>query len=192
MAKDLNQLIELAEKYGTDKAGHGYLPHYAKHLPDTCESLLEVGAYKGASLRMWKDLYPEAVIHCLDLFLDPDNITREDVDKMGVVTYQGDQGNIDTYNQIRGKFDVIIEDGSHRSDHQITTLKALWPEVKPGGVYIVEDLHCCREEFYWGSVRHFDETLLGQMYSPDGWNFPMPKGEQWELYDGKIAFIFKQ
>lgn len=190
MAKDLNQLIELAEKYGTDKAGHGYLPYYAKHLPSTCESFLEVGAYKGASLRMWKDLYPEAEISCFDLFLDPDNISKEDVEKMGVKAYQGDQGYTQDLNQIEGEFDVIIEDGSHRSDHQIITLNALWPKVKPGGVYVVEDLHCCNEPFYWaGDAKHFDNTMLGQLKSIGC--FPLPKLTPFKLYDDKIAFFFK-
>lgn len=193
MAKDLNQLIELAEKYGTDKAGHGYLPHYATHLPKKCSRLLEIGAFQGASLRMWKDLYPDAEIVCFDLFLDPDNISKKDVEKMGVKAYQGDQGYERDLGQIEGEFDVIIEDGSHRSDHQIITLQALWPKVKPGGVYVVEDLHCCNEPFYWaGDVKRFEDTLLGQMQGPNNWKILMPDGSHWELYDDKIAFIFKQ
>ncbi len=38
------------------------------------------------------------------------------------------------------EFDVIIDDGSHRPDHQQITLAALFPHLKPGGLYFVEDL----------------------------------------------------
>ena len=39
-----------------------------------------------------------------------------------------------------GPFDVVIDDGSHRSDHMLHTFHALFPSLSPGGVYIVEDL----------------------------------------------------
>jgi len=39
-----------------------------------------------------------------------------------------------------GHFDVIVEDGSHVPSHQLISFETLWPSVKPGGVYIVEDI----------------------------------------------------
>lgn len=40
-------------------------------------------------------------------------------------------------------FDVIIDDGSHLHRDQQTALALLFPLVRPGGVYIIEDLHTC-------------------------------------------------
>ena len=40
-----------------------------------------------------------------------------------------------------GPFDIVIDDGSHAPAHQVASLTALWPHVKVGGVYLVEDLH---------------------------------------------------
>ena len=40
-----------------------------------------------------------------------------------------------------GEFDVIIDDGSHRPMHQQISLVSLYPHLKPGGQYIIEDLH---------------------------------------------------
>ena len=37
-------------------------------------------------------------------------------------------------------FDVIVDDGSHASFHQQLTLTTLLPAVKPGGLFIIEDL----------------------------------------------------
>jgi hypothetical protein len=38
-------------------------------------------------------------------------------------------------------FDIIIDDGSHVGEHILTSFKILWSTVKPGGYYIIEDLH---------------------------------------------------
>lgn len=43
-----------------------------------------------------------------------------------------------------GGFDMIVDDGSHAVKHIWATLNALWPSVKPGGVYVIEDL-----VFHW-------------------------------------------
>ena len=39
-----------------------------------------------------------------------------------------------------GGVDIIIDDASHALAHQLVALEALWPRLKDGGFYIVEDL----------------------------------------------------
>ena len=39
-------------------------------------------------------------------------------------------------------FDIVIDDGGHFNDGIITSFNGLWPYVKPGGFYAVEDLGC--------------------------------------------------
>eukprot|EP01062_Namystynia_karyoxenos_P081764 TRINITY_DN9051_c0_g3_i1.p1 TRINITY_DN9051_c0_g3~~TRINITY_DN9051_c0_g3_i1.p1 ORF type:complete len:563 (+),score=164.07 TRINITY_DN9051_c0_g3_i1:130-1689(+) len=44
---------------------------------------------------------------------------------------------------VGGRFDVVIDDGSHFSLHQQATWEHVFPELlAPGGVHIVEDLQC--------------------------------------------------
>lgn len=59
-------------------------------------------------------------------------------------------------------FDVVIDDGSHLPAHQLATLQNLWPLVKPGGIYCIEDLH----ESYWPEIaqRGTLEPLLDQFW----------------------------
>ena len=52
-----------------------------------------------------------------------------------------------------GDFDIIIDDGSHRCDHQMVSLLFLWPALNPGGVYLVEDTHTSYRSAYQGGVR---------------------------------------
>ena len=35
----------------------------------------------------------------------------------------------------------MLDDGSHRRKHQVETFRALWPSIRPGGYFIVEDIH---------------------------------------------------
>ena len=41
--------------------------------------------------------------------------------------------------------DMIVDDGSHIPSHMILSLVALWNTLKPGGVYVMEDI----ETSYW-------------------------------------------
>ena len=38
------------------------------------------------------------------------------------------------------KFDLIVDDGSHLVHHMMTTFNCLFKYVRPGGIYIIEDI----------------------------------------------------
>lgn len=160
----LERLTALAEKYGTDKLGHGYIPHYAKHLPDTCRTMLEVGCEHGRSALVWNDFYgqEELELSLLDLFINTEFKSQRWCWNRNFRTYKGDQSDINFLYSIREQFDVIVEDGSHRSDHQQQTFMHLFfNNLKRGGLYVVEDLKCCLDRHYWSdTVTKFEDTFL--------------------------------
>ena len=47
--------------------------------------------------------------------------------------------------------DVIVDDGSHVSAHVILSFETLYPSLKPGGIYIVEDIGTSYWPHYGGS-----------------------------------------
>jgi hypothetical protein len=133
-------LYDLAIKYGSDKAQHGYCPFYEQHLPKNPKKLLEIGVLHGASIRMWREYFPDTEIHALDLFLE-----NPIPDIPGVVFHKGDQLDYKILEQLRKEnFDVIIDDGSHNSRDQMITFFGLFN----GRQYYIEDTHCCFEPFY--------------------------------------------
>lgn len=182
MYNQKNHLDVLASLHGTDKAiqnGHGYTTFYSEHLPTKVYSLLEIGCYKGASLKMWDEYFgSDCDIHCIDLFKDRDNMSVRACRDAGFVPHEGDQSDIQFLSGIKKQFEVIIDDGSHRADHMIISFKHLFVNnLQPGGLYFVEDLDCCRDEFYYaGEVKEYSDTLLfmvfgfeqngGYMYNP--------------------------
>lgn len=156
-------LTEIAANHATDKNEHGYIKHYQQYLPDTCRSLLEIGAARGASALMWRDYYPDCDIHLLDLFLNPDFVSVKWCREHFFVPHQGDQGSLKVLVSIQEQFDVIIDDGSHRADHQLISFKHLFfNNLVSGGIYAIEDCHCNKLPFYWGdgAVTMFEYTAL--------------------------------
>ena len=150
-------LTELAVRFESDKwGGHWYTPHYARYFEpyqDLPVRVLEigVGGYNipgagGASLRMWKHYFRRGQIFGLDLF------DKSELAENRLQILQGDQGDpeyLDAMAREFGPFDLVIDDGSHFSDHVITSFHALFPHVRPGGMYVVEDL----QTSYWPGWR---------------------------------------
>ena len=152
-----SELLQLAEKVRTDKSffSHNYIRVYEKIFKERrtqIKSLLEVGLLQHSiqhkekkssyvetpSLWLWNQYFPNAEIFGFDLkhFKNAGN------DRMH--TIQGDQSSrqdLKKITDIRYEFDVIIDDALHASQHQQITFSYLFPFLKPGGVYIIEDLH---------------------------------------------------
>lgn len=137
------RLKELAEKYGTDKLEHLYCPRYEHHLPsrDSSFSLLEIGIFKGASLRMWREWFPNAEIYGVDI--NPGHQVNDAGIQAFVCDATKEVPEIDN-------LQVIIDDGSHNSSDIIKTFDLLWPRLKPGGWYVVEDLNAQWNPIYGG------------------------------------------
>jgi SAM-dependent methyltransferase len=53
----------------------------------------------------------------------------------------GSEADLSALAQLSDGFDVIIDDASHASFHQQLALKTLFSKLRPGGLYIIEDLH---------------------------------------------------
>jgi hypothetical protein len=58
-----------------------------------------------------------------------------------------------------GRFDLIVDDGSHESQDQFTSLTCLWPHLNPGGFYFIEDLHYLPRDFRDRSKSYMLEVL---------------------------------
>ena len=152
----------VASSFNTDKthhAPHHYEDAYQAHLaPLRCgaKSMLEIGlgcgiSYgAGHSVPLWLSYLPSATISifefgypCVVDFLEqnPLKLSRSDFARLHVFT--GDQSDPDALLRAAaatGPFDVIVDDGGHSMLQQLVSLSVLLSHVKPGGVYILEDL----------------------------------------------------
>ncbi|HEX7304786.1 class I SAM-dependent methyltransferase [Lentzea sp.] len=172
-------LGELAVELGTDKWGdlHWYTQHYERHfarLRTEPVRVLEIGigGYDdpdrgGGSLRMWERYFRRGLVHGLD-------IAHKNVAGPRIMTVRGDQSDaefLDRLGRELGPFDVVIDDGSHLNDHVRTSFHALFPHVRSGGLYVVEDLQTAYWPSWGGHPGGTDGTSIGMLKSfVDGLN----------------------
>ena len=124
---------------GTDKASnHNYGPAYDALFPDRSKVklMMEIGITDGSSMLAWREIFPEALIVGMDIEWCPLAGERLEVHK-------GDQREFEACMRAAGnrQFDFILEDAYHSLDNTLLTLFWLWPFVKPGGIYIVEEFY---------------------------------------------------
>ncbi|MDR2612705.1 MAG: class I SAM-dependent methyltransferase [Deltaproteobacteria bacterium] len=130
---------------GTDKCAgdgscHDYLRKYEfflRPLRGEAFTLLELGVFKGASLRTWEEYFPEARIVGVDI--EPET-ERHAGGRVEVIL--GDLSRTPFVESLRAiGARVIIDDASHWWTDQLRSLFVLYPSLPRGGIYIVEDIH---------------------------------------------------
>lgn len=144
-------LDELGLKYGTDKSSafHNYLSVYEPYLDlrrETVARVLEIGVDKGASIQMWRDYFPKAEVVGLDN--RPACLNLQLGDRTKVLLADALDSNFMLPFHRQSPFDLVIEDGAHTCPMTVNAFNCGWPYVAPGGLYIVEDLHCAFHPMY--------------------------------------------
>ncbi len=180
-------LDDFAGKHGTDKLKHGFSSVYEKRYGPQrhrLRRLLEIGVFFGASLRMWRDYFPTAQIVGLDTFRGVQGVShrsgaRVTFGKADLFLRQWEAGQVGERIQLvvanqssvtdmeralallrpYAPFDVIIEDGSHLQADQQRNLAQLFELVRPGGDYVIEDIHSSLQMGYDEPPRSKHTTL---------------------------------
>lgn len=176
---------ELARKHPSDKwTVHHYEQPYSNHLGPFRSSkftLLEIGiggwngkdysdrGRGGDSLRFWKEYFEEANIVGVDI------VDKMELSEDRISIFTGSQTDQEFLREMLEEIDpplVIIDDGSHINADVIQTFKLLFPSMKNGGVYVVEDT----QTSYWpnsgdhcyggqANERNSHDTIMGYFKS---------------------------
>ncbi len=140
----MTSILNAFVRCGANKSVNGTEYVYNEILPDKINALLEIGIGMGGSMRAWCEFYPDAKIFGIDI--DP-GCTRVDVSR--ATTFIGDVSDAELMAGLVGvlpMLDVIVDDGSHKAADQQAAFEALFPILKPDGVYVIEDLHVATVE----------------------------------------------
>jgi hypothetical protein len=166
-------------KYGSDKGrAHNYTTVYSALFKRCCDQPLRVfelglgsnnpnvpsnmGLFgvPGASLRGWRELFPNAVVYGADI--DRGILFQED----RIKTFYCDQldrssiRELWSHPDLQGGVDIIIEDGLHTFEANISFLEGSLAHLRPGGLYITEDIMWNRVDEWCDRL----ETIYSKQY----------------------------
>ncbi|KAI1694192.1 methyltransferase domain-containing protein [Ditylenchus destructor] len=143
--EEVKYMEKLAVQAGTAKSSTNanytrIYPMYFYRLKDEPIQLLEIGIFRGQSVRLWENYFSKAELHFIDL---PDH--------RDYIEYYSNRSQYHFINQTHvdqliamantsGPFDVIIYDAGHNMNEQILSFETLFPYVKAGGMYVIEDI----------------------------------------------------
>jgi hypothetical protein len=153
------KVCRVMTKYGSDKGrAHNYTTVYAAlfkgryHQP---VRILELGlgsnnpdvpsnmgvfGIPGASLRGWRELFPNALVYGADI--DRGILFQED----RIKTFYCDQLEPSSIRELWSRpdlqagVDIILEDGLHTFEANVSFLEESLDHLRPGGIYICEDI----------------------------------------------------
>jgi len=136
-----DQMVVLKPREAVD----GYEALFAELKPRT---MVELGIYNGGSAALFSQLAtPEKFVvvdigagcEPLDRFLDRHDLRGTVVPYFGVD--QADTGRLDEIMaaEFDGPVDLVIDDASHLEAETRTSFNRLFPHVRPGGAYVIED-----------------------------------------------------
>lgn len=136
-------------------------------------TLVELGVSHGGSLQLWREFLGDKVnIHGLDV---AEHCLYSESQIKCMLVDQGKESDLDKISSI-GPIDLFIDDGSHYSEHQIATFEKVFPQIKPGGMYVCEDVHTSYRALYGMGYKHpgsfieYCKNIIDSMYhteSPD-------------------------
>ena len=170
MNVQLTELCKIAYKYGTDKCPqlkHSYTPFYYQLLKDKKNSfkkILELGVghyrgmqenewiydpglnrqyHRGASLYMWRDFFPNALVFGADN--RPETVFEDERIKTFLCDERKKEDLAALIEKTGSDIDLVVDDASHHVEDQIFAAKTLLPLLAKDVIYIIEDVNHSRK-----------------------------------------------
>ncbi len=167
MAKELERVNVLAPtkmcrvmtKYGSDKGcWHNYTTLYSALFDGRRDqplrffelglgtknprlaSSMGVNGKPGASLRGWRELFPQALVYGADIdrstLFEEERIKSFYCDQLDPAVIR----ELWSHPDLQGGVDVVIEDGLHTLEANVSFLEGSLEHLRPGGIYVIEDI----------------------------------------------------
>lgn len=171
--KTLDEIMVACESDKASRFSRTYArPHnYCVHLEKFFDSIrynpikfIEVGCGGGESVRGWLEYFSQGKIHSVDIVSGTNPYNTPGAPTHERYTFAcGDQSKPEFWKKFievyGGNWDVICDDGSHNATDIRNTFSCLWPHLKSGGFYEIEDLNYDVSSLAW------TQTLVHHMHS---------------------------
>ena len=128
-----------------------YDAHFSR-FRGTDVHVVEIGVNHGGSLQLWRRYFGDAAkIHGVDV-----NPHCKQFEEPGTRIFIGDQGDRAFLRSLVSaipRIDILIDDGGHTMQQQISTFEEMFPHVSENGVYVCEDTHTSYWRKFGGGFR---------------------------------------
>lgn len=127
-----------------------YEQFFAERPNFKAERLFEIGMFDGGSVLFWHDFFGPSKHVAIDIAKPPNNpylakcLREGGRDKRVRTFWSTDQADAPRLRQLArdelgGPIDVVIDDASHLYGFTKRSFETLFPQLRPGGLYIIED-----------------------------------------------------
>lgn len=128
-----------------------------RNYVDKKPNVLEIGVQNGGNLQILNKYLKNATLFGVDIDPKVSNLTLGS--NINVYNFNiTDELAINQYFK-KTEFDIIIDDGSHICSDIIQTFKLLFSKLKPGGIFLIEDLHTSYWQSHGGSYLGADSAI---------------------------------
>ena len=149
-----------------------YFHVYERHLARFRQGpvlMFEIGTGEGGSAEMWKRYFGPL---CRIVTIDIEDKYHVHGDQ--IFARMGDQADTRFLQSLIEEFgvpDIVLDDGSHVMRDVAVTFDTLYPLLRSGGAYLVEDMNAAYYAEYGGGLRHPEsfiercKTLVDEMHA---------------------------
>ena len=134
-----------------------YDRHFSK-FRNKAPVVMEIGVFRGGSLQMWKDYFGTGA-QIIGVDIDENTKGFEEEQICIEIGSQSDRNFLKLLKLKYPKVDILIDDGGHTMNQQITTFEEMFCHISSDGVYLCEDLHTSYWKEYGGGYRCQDSYI---------------------------------
>jgi SAM-dependent methyltransferase len=194
-SKSRTDLCNLGAQHGTDKSPYntGWYRHPYTAVYDflfapyrySNINFGEIGIEGNASMRCWRTYFPNANLYGYDFM--PHKLNEAIAQNLENIQYhfmdcRNQQSINDGLSKCVDKFDILIDDASHRPEDQFPVIKAAINHLKPGGIFIIEDI-------FRDSIEEGPINAMAQSHGVTGVNQYESIIEQYSKYFHHISWV---
>lgn len=135
----MKTLLQIYDPTISDKnTNHSYISDVYEELfkpyRETAKVILEIGAYDGGSLFMWKEYFIKAQVIGIEI------AKRVDINDARIKQIIANGYDLDTLKSLPSEIDIAIDDGPHSLISQKKFIDIYLDLIKPDGLLIIEDI----------------------------------------------------
>jgi hypothetical protein len=149
--------------------------HLFGHLRSSPVRIVEIGIAGGGSLKLWTEYFTKSEVFGLDIYTIEElhevlkpyaSLVKDQLDSIKdnprIKTFVADQANrthLQSFIDKHGAdFDIVMDDGGHTMEMQQTSFGFFFKHLKPGGYYVIEDVHTSLTDRWKGYGAEKDES----------------------------------